>query len=199
MVRTHHLPPPVEITPDQHGCGQGLILPGSGGIRPDPGVCGCSWLSFRLGTPTSPVCRFVGTHLKPRPIRIAIPDSVLGDLARRLAVARLPPPQSMPDGEPGDPAGEDDEVIDRIAGLLAYWRDGYDWRAQERRINAVPQFRATVDGVGTALIRRSRSEEHTSELQSRQYLVCRLLLEKKKKTTRVYAACVRAREHMSDV
>src|SRR5438445_5299043 len=30
---------------------------------------------------------------------------------------------------------------------------------------------------------QSRSEEHTSELQSRQYLVCRLLLEKKKKTT----------------
>src|SRR3712207_6884306 len=30
--------------------------------------------------------------------------------------------------------------------------------------------------------RRPRSEEHTSELQSRQYLVCRLLLEKKKKT-----------------
>src|SRR3712207_8029219 len=30
-----------------------------------------------------------------------------------------------------------------------------------------------------------RSEEHTSELQSRQYLVCRLLLEKKKKTTNV--------------
>src|SRR3712207_8264804 len=30
-----------------------------------------------------------------------------------------------------------------------------------------------------------RSEEHTSELQSRQYLVCRLLLEKKKKTTRI--------------
>src|SRR3712207_7698867 len=33
-------------------------------------------------------------------------------------------------------------------------------------------------GVGAAV----RSEEHTSELQSRQYLVCRLLLEKKKKT-----------------
>src|SRR3712207_9429363 len=31
--------------------------------------------------------------------------------------------------------------------------------------------------------RRRRSEEHTSELQSRQYLVCRLLLEKKKKDT----------------
>src|SRR3712207_8295198 len=33
-----------------------------------------------------------------------------------------------------------------------------------------------------AIEARSRSEEHTSELQSRQYLVCRLLLEKKKKT-----------------
>src|SRR3712207_7999995 len=31
-----------------------------------------------------------------------------------------------------------------------------------------------------------RSEEHTSELQSRQYLVCRLLLEKKKKTTQLH-------------
>src|SRR3712207_8929821 len=30
----------------------------------------------------------------------------------------------------------------------------------------------------------TRSEEHTSELQSRQYLVCRLLLEKKKKSTK---------------
>src|SRR3712207_8053806 len=33
----------------------------------------------------------------------------------------------------------------------------------------------------------SRSEEHTSELQSRQYLVCRLLLEKKKNNTHHYA------------
>src|SRR3712207_7804486 len=35
--------------------------------------------------------------------------------------------------------------------------------------------------------RRGRSEEHTSELQSRQYLVCRLLLEKKKKKTYKFA------------
>src|SRR3712207_8246987 len=34
-----------------------------------------------------------------------------------------------------------------------------------------------------------RSEEHTSELQSRQYLVCRLLLEKKKKTTIPTSLC----------
>src|SRR5258707_2317033 len=37
--------------------------------------------------------------------------------------------------------------------------------------------------VVSARSRRKRSEEHTSELQSRQYLVCRLLLEKKKNNT----------------
>src|SRR3712207_8526259 len=35
-------------------------------------------------------------------------------------------------------------------------------------------------GIGQVWVMKARSEEHTSELQSRQYLVCRLLLEKKK-------------------
>src|SRR5947209_19858113 len=39
-------------------------------------------------------------------------------------------------------------------------------------------------GGGALCGREERSEEHTSELQSRQYLVCRLLLEKKKKNNR---------------
>src|SRR3712207_7960035 len=43
---------------------------------------------------------------------------------------------------------------------------------------------APVDGVRPGLD-AVRSEEHTSELQSRQYLVCRLLLEKKKTTTSI--------------
>src|SRR3712207_7805648 len=48
----------------------------------------------------------------------------------------------------------------------------------------VPAGRACAGGLRTpdgVAVRRGRSEEHTSELQSRQYLVCRLLLEKKKK------------------
>src|SRR5258707_11387262 len=43
-----------------------------------------------------------------------------------------------------------------------------------------------ISSSGTYVVsqlRAKRSEEHTSELQSRQYLVCRLLLEKKKKTS----------------
>src|SRR5690349_2308367 len=40
-----------------------------------------------------------------------------------------------------------------------------------------------MQGLLSAIARRGRSEEHTSELQSRRDLVCRLLLEKKKKKT----------------
>src|SRR3712207_9345229 len=43
------------------------------------------------------------------------------------------------------------------------------------------RFALLTGGGRAALPRQQRSEEHTSELQSRQYLVCRLLLEKKKK------------------
>src|SRR3712207_8029790 len=66
--------------------------------------------------------------------------------------------------------------------------DGRDARdVQDHRLGAVG-----ADGVQQLLGQSAgaRSEEHTSELQSRQYLVCRLLLEKKKKiflseTTRI--------------
>src|SRR3712207_7811279 len=44
--------------------------------------------------------------------------------------------------------------------------------------------RTLVQETGAHSALRNRSEEHTSELQSRQYLVCRLLLEKKKKRPR---------------
>src|SRR5258707_5836682 len=50
-----------------------------------------------------------------------------------------------------------------------------------------------VTGVQTYAVFCLRSEEHTSEIQSRQYIVCRLLLEKKKKPTSrieyLYVSC----------
>src|SRR3712207_7627202 len=52
-----------------------------------------------------------------------------------------------------------------------------------------PRERITVEDLRPYEARLSeRSEEHTSELQSRQYLVCRLLLEKKKKYSKMYTA-----------
>src|SRR3712207_8256570 len=60
-------------------------------------------------------------------------------------------------------------------------------RHRLQRAQAAPQRARRREGGVTALRERRlallRSEEHTSELQSRQYLVCRLLLEKKKKHT----------------
>src|SRR3712207_7204938 len=54
-----------------------------------------------------------------------------------------------------------------------------DRRAQSRQDSMTEQRRHTAFACSTCT--SARSEEHTSELQSRQYLVCRLLLEKKKK------------------
>src|SRR5690348_17608797 len=59
-------------------------------------------------------------------------------------------------------------------------------RGVERRHRACLDFLADVRGRTHRLFgRQSRSEEHTSELQSPVHLVCRLLLEKKKKRTSV--------------
>src|SRR2546428_5276610 len=56
---------------------------------------------------------------------------------------------------------------------------------EPRRVRAVTQHSDVVLGEDLAGTDRERSEEHTSELQSRSDLVCRLLLEKKKKETEV--------------
>src|SRR3712207_7032989 len=67
----------------------------------------------------------------------------------------------------------------------------YMYRRYARHQSGVPLVRDRCDGpgLGHPEVRpgdadvRGRSEEHTSELQSRQYLVCRLLLEKKKQNS----------------
>src|SRR3712207_8244429 len=57
--------------------------------------------------------------------------------------------------------------------------EGPALEAREQRVERAPEVVELL-----LLDRPLRSEEHTSELQSRQYLVCRLLLEKKKKRMR---------------
>src|SRR3712207_7719953 len=74
------------------------------------------------------------------------------------------------------------------ARVVAQLRLGDPQRERERDealLRAVVQVALDAPPLGVAGLddahpRRRRSEEHTSELQSRQYLVCRLLLEKKK-------------------
>src|SRR3712207_7603135 len=56
-------------------------------------------------------------------------------------------------------------------------------RGEPERVHLLPLEAQPLLPREPAGLPVARSEEHTSELQSRQYLVCRLLLEKKKKTT----------------
>src|SRR3712207_8734513 len=59
------------------------------------------------------------------------------------------------------------------------------WVVSAVRRETISPLRVWSKKAGSSEVRcRNRSEEHTSELQSRQYLVCRLLLEKKKKQYR---------------
>jgi len=75
-----------------------------------------------------------------RPFTIAVPDSVLDDLQARLARTRIP------DQIPGTgwEYGTDRAYMEE---LLAYWRQGFDWRAQERALNAFDQYKTAIDGL----------------------------------------------------
>jgi microsomal epoxide hydrolase len=74
------------------------------------------------------------------PFRIQIPDAVLRDLKERLARTRFPDQLQNVGWDYGaDPA--------YIKPLVEYWRDRFDWRAQERRLNAFDQYTTTIDGL----------------------------------------------------
>ena len=75
-----------------------------------------------------------------RPFRLAVPDSVLEDLRKRLSRTRLP------DEPPLEPWSTGTSVA-YLKGLLDYWRDGFDWRAQEAKLNAFRQFTVPLAGI----------------------------------------------------
>jgi pimeloyl-ACP methyl ester carboxylesterase len=85
-----------------------------------------------------------------QPFEVAIPQATLDDLRLRLAVTRL--------GQDRDAAG--DAVTDWDAGmspkvlrqLVEHWRSAYDWRAEERRINRLAHFRATIGDTNVHFI-----------------------------------------------
>jgi len=74
-----------------------------------------------------------------RPFRIDIPQADLDDLRDRLARTRWPDELPGVGWSRGVPLG----FLKELAG---YWRDGYDWRKHEARLNDLPQFTTTVDG-----------------------------------------------------
>ena len=74
------------------------------------------------------------------PFRIQVPDAELADLKQRLARTRFP---DEIEGS-GWTYGTD---LTYLKALVAYWQTTFDWRAQERRLNAFDQFKTTIDGL----------------------------------------------------
>jgi pimeloyl-ACP methyl ester carboxylesterase len=72
--------------------------------------------------------------------RIDVPEAELEDLRARLRGARWPERETVDDWSQGVP-------LAYLSELCAYWADEYDWRATEARLNALPQFRTTFDGL----------------------------------------------------
>jgi pimeloyl-ACP methyl ester carboxylesterase len=70
---------------------------------------------------------------------VRVEDSVLEDLRSRLARTRFPDQIDGTGWEYGIP-------VDYLRELVAYWQNGYDWRAAEARLNQFAHFRTTIDG-----------------------------------------------------
>ena len=81
-----------------------------------------------------------GTDEAIRPFKIRVPDSVLADLKQRLARTRFP-------GEIPGSGWDYGTDLSYLKELATYWRDRFDWRAAERRLNQFDQFTTTIDGV----------------------------------------------------
>jgi pimeloyl-ACP methyl ester carboxylesterase len=74
------------------------------------------------------------------PFKIQVPNSVLTDLKQRLSQARFA-------DELQDVEWDYGTNLVYLKRLVDYWRDKYDWRAQEKKLNELDQFKTTIDGV----------------------------------------------------
>jgi microsomal epoxide hydrolase len=118
-----------------------------------------AWLGVSAAAPEkAPVTSQPAAQARPSgdavvPFRIAVPDAVLTDLKDRLARTRFP-------DEIDDARWDYGTNLAYLKDLVAYWRTKYDWREQERRLNQLPQFKTTIDGVDIQFVhQRSRRSD----------------------------------------
>jgi pimeloyl-ACP methyl ester carboxylesterase len=92
-----------------------------------------------------------------RPFRIDIPQTDLDDLRERLARTRLPRPVPGDDWDYGVPNSYLRETVE-------YWLNGYDWRAQEARMNEFPHYLTEIDGQTVHFIHVPSAEPDATPL-----------------------------------
>jgi pimeloyl-ACP methyl ester carboxylesterase len=74
------------------------------------------------------------------PFKIHVPEADIKDLRQRIKATRWPDKETVADRSQG-------AQLERMQALMGYWGTGYDWRKVEARLNALPQFTTTIDGV----------------------------------------------------
>jgi microsomal epoxide hydrolase len=82
----------------------------------------------------------LAAKLPIRPFTLEVPESALADLRERLARTRFP-------DEPPLPVWSTGTSLEHLRELVAYWRESFDWRAQEARINGFRQFTTRLRGI----------------------------------------------------
>ena len=87
-----------------------------------------------------------------RPLKINVPEEQVVDLRRRIAATRWPDRETVADQSQG-------VQLAKLQELVRYWGTDYDWRKIETKLNALPQFVTTIDGVDIHFIHvRSRHQ-----------------------------------------
>jgi pimeloyl-ACP methyl ester carboxylesterase len=74
------------------------------------------------------------------PFHAHFPDAQLADLRARIAATRWPDKETVSDRSQG-------AQLETLKGLVHYWGTRYDWHKAEDRLNALPQYVTTIDGV----------------------------------------------------
>jgi pimeloyl-ACP methyl ester carboxylesterase len=87
------------------------------------------------------------------PFRVVTSSAAISDAHRRLRATRWPERQTTDDWRQGVP-------LTTIKALVAYWHTAYDWRRLARRLNAYPQFRTEIDGLGIHFLHVRSPHEH---------------------------------------
>jgi pimeloyl-ACP methyl ester carboxylesterase len=88
-----------------------------------------------------------------RPFTIHVPAEALVDLRRRLSAARWPENETVTDQSQGVQSAT-------LKELVRYWQTEYDWRKAEARLNALPQFMTTIDGLDIHFIHVRARHDH---------------------------------------
>src|SRR5262249_12959062 len=87
------------------------------------------------------------------PFHADVPDETLEELRRRITATRWPSGELVADASQGVQTAT-------MQALTRYWATEYDWRRGEAKLNALPQFKTDLDGLGIHFIHvRSKHED----------------------------------------